>query len=148
MKIASFDTKERCPKDVLKVNSMSFSTELPIFSLVLLMIECSMDNDSIVNELTSSFNYDLIEYLRLIAPLCFLNKHNPKYVSFGDDIFDISTKAEGGIIDEITVTRFLYHPATPFTDYDIQTPLTKLLNGGFGESIITSSAYKKEPEKR
>lgn len=58
MKIASFDTKERRPKDVLKVNSMLFSTDLPILSLVLLMIECGMDNDSIINELTLSYSYD------------------------------------------------------------------------------------------
>lgn len=148
VKIASFDTKERRPKDVLKVNSMLFSTDLPILSLVLLMIECGMDNDSIVNELTSSYGYDSIEYLRLIAPLCFLNEQNPKYVSLGNDVFDISTKAEGGIINAITVTPISYHQAIPFAKFDIQTPLMKLLNGGFGESIITSSAYKKETEKR
>ena len=147
MKIASFDTKERRPKDVLKVNSMLFSTDLPILSLVLLMIECGMDNDSIINELTLSYSYDSTEYLRLIAPLCFLNEQNPKYVSLGNDVFDISTKAECGIINAITVTPILYHQAIPFTKFDIQTPLMKLLNGGFGESIITSSAYKKETEK-
>lgn len=148
MKIASFDTKERRPKDALKVNSMSFSTDLPIFSLVLLMIECGMDNDSIVNELTSSYGYDSTEYLRLIAPLCFLNEQNPSIVSFGDDIYNISTKAEGGIIHAITVVPILYHQAIPFTNYDIQTPLTKLLNGSFGEAIITSSAYKRVTEKQ
>ena len=148
MKIASFDTKERRPKEALKVNSMSFSTDLPIFSLVLLMIECGMDNDSIVNELTSSYGYDSIEYLRLIAPLCFLNEQNPSIVSFGDDIYNISTEAEGGIINAITVVPILYHQAIPFTNYDIQTPLTKLLNGGFGEAIITSSAYKRVTEKQ
>ena len=58
MKIASFDTKERQRGKALKVNSMSFSTELPIFSLILLMIECGLDNDSIVNELTSYYDYD------------------------------------------------------------------------------------------
>ena len=148
MKIASFDTKERRPKDALKVNSMSFSTDLPIFSLVLLMIECGMDNDSIVNELTSSYGYDSTEYLRLIAPLCFLNEQNPSIVSFGDDIYNISTEAEGGIINAITVVPIFYHQAIPFTNYDIQTPLTKLLNGGFGEAIITSSAYKRVTEKQ
>ena len=148
MKIASFDTKDRLRRNALKVNSMSFSTDLPIFSLVLLMIECGMDNDSIVNELTSSYGYDSIEYLRLIAPLCFLNEQNPSIVSFGDDIYNISTEAEGGIINAITVVPILYHQAIPFTNYDIQTPLTKLLNGGFGEAIITSSAYKRVTEKQ
>lgn len=148
MKIASFDTKDRLRGNALKVNNMSFSTELPIFSLILLMIESGMDSDSIVNELTSSYSYDSTEYLRLIAPLCFLNEQNPSIVSFGDDIYNISTEAEGGIINAITVVPILYHQAIPFTKFDIQTPLMKLLNGGFGESIITSSAYKKETEKR
>lgn len=148
MKIASFDTKKRRPKDALKVNSMSFSTELPIFSLILLMIECGMDNDSIAKELTSSYSYDSTEYLRLVAPLCFLNEQNPKYVSLGNDIFDISTKAEDGIINVITVTPISYHQAISFANYDIQTPLTKLLSGGFSESITTSSAYKRVIEKQ
>ena len=148
MKISSFDTKDRLRGNALKVNSMSFSTDLPIFSLILLMIECGMDNDSIVNELTSSYSYDSAEYLRLMVPLCFLNKQNPKYVSLENAIFDISTEAEGGIINAITVTPILYHQAIPFTNYDIQTPLTKLLNGGFSESVITSSAYKRVTEKQ
>ncbi|MBR3986892.1 MAG: hypothetical protein IKK04_07035 [Bacteroidales bacterium] len=148
MKIASFDTKERRPKDALKVNSMSFSTDLPIFSLVLLMIECGMDNDSIVNELTSSYGYDSIEYLRLIAPLCFLNEQNLSFVSFEDGTYKISTKAEENVINAITVTIVINHQATPFSNYDIQTPLVKLLNGGFSESITTSSAYKRVTEKQ
>lgn len=148
MKIASFDTKERRPKDALKVNSMSFSTDLPIFSLVLLMIECGMDNDSIVNELTLSYGYDLIEYLRLIAPLCFLNEHNLSFVSFVDDTYKISTTAEENVINAITVTTVINHHAIPFSNYDIQTPLVKLLNGGFSESITTSSAYKRVSEKQ
>lgn len=148
MKIASFDTKERRPKDALKVNSMSFSTDLPIFSLVLLMIECGMDNDSIVNELTSSYGYDSIEYLRLIAPLCFLNEQNLLFVSFEGDTYKISTKAEENVINAITVTTVINHQAIPFSNYDIQTPLVKLLNGGFSESITTSSAYKRVSEKQ
>ena len=148
MKIASFDTKERRPKDALKVNSMSFSTDLPIFSLVLLMIECGMDNDSIVNELTSSYGYDSIEYLRLIAPLCFLNEQNLLFVSFEGDSYKISTKAEENVINAITVTTVINHQAIPFSNYDIQTPLVKLLNGGFSESITTSSAYKRVSEKQ
>lgn len=148
MKIASFDTKERRPKDALKVNSMSFSTDLPIFSLVLLMIECGMDNDSIVNELTSSYGYDSIEYLRLIVPLCFLNEQNLSFVSFEGDTYKISTKAEENVINAITVTTVINHQAIPFSNYDIQTPLVKLLNGGFSESITTSSAYKRVSEKQ
>lgn len=148
MKIASFDTKERRPKDALKVNSMSFSTDLPIFSLVLLMIECGMDNDSIVNELTLPYGYDSIEYLRLIAPLCFLNEHNLSFVSFEDDTYKISTIAEENVINAITVTTVINHQAIPFSNYDIQTPLVKLLNGGFSESITTSSAYKRVSEKQ
>ncbi len=148
MKIASFDTKERRPKDALKVNSMSFSTDLPIFSLVLLMIECGMDNDSIVNELTTSYGYDSIEYLRLIAPLCFLNEQNISFVSFENDTYKISTKAEENVINAITVTTVINHKAIPFSNYDIQTPLVKLLNGGFSESITTSSAYKRVSEKQ
>lgn len=149
MKIASFDTKERRRGNSLKVNSMSFSTELPIFSLILLMIECGMDNDSIVNELTSSYSYDSTEYLRLVAPLCFLNEQNPSFVSFGDNIYNISTEAEEGVINAITIIpTFSYHQAFPFTKYDIQTPLMKVLNGSFGESIITSSAYKRVLNKR
>ena len=148
MKIASFDTKERQRGKALKVNSMSFSTELPIFSLILLMIECGMDNDSIVNELTSYYDYDSTEYLRLITPLIFLNKQNPSIVSFEDDIYNISTEAEEGVINAITIIPTFSNHYIPFTNFDIQPPLTKLLNGGFGESIITSSAYKRVLDKR
>ena len=148
MKIASFDTKERQRGKALKVNRMSFSTELPIFSLILLMIECGMDNDSIVNELTSYYDYDSTEYLRLITPLIFLNKQNPSIVSFEDDIYNISTEAEEGVINAITIIPTFSNHYIPFTNFDIQPPLTKLLNGGFGESIITSSAYKRVLDKR
>ena len=149
LKIASFDTKERLRGNVLKVNSMSFSTELPIFSLILLMIESGMDIDSIVDELTSSYGYDPTEYLRLVAPLLFLNEQNPSIVSFGDNIYNISTKAEEGVINAISIIQSIsFYQAIPFTKFDIQTPLIKVLNGGFGESIITSSAYKRVLNKR
>ena len=148
MKIASFDTKERQRGKALNVNSMSFSTELPIFSLILLMIECGMDNDSIVNDLTSYYDYDSTEYLRLIAPLCFLNEQNLSFVSFEDDTYKISTKTEENVINAITVTSVINHQAIPFSNYDIQAPLVKLLNGGFSESITTSSAYKRVTKKQ
>ena len=149
LKIASFDTKERQRGKALKVNSMSFSTELPIFSLILLMIESGMDIDSIVDELTSSYGYDPTEYLRLVAPLLFLNEQNPSIVSFGDNIYNISTKAEEGVINAISIIQSIsFYQAIPFTKFDIQTPLIKVLNGGFGESIITSSAYKRVLNKR
>ncbi|MBQ5976374.1 MAG: hypothetical protein IJL48_11790 [Bacteroidales bacterium] len=144
-RICTFDTKERLLRKVIKVNSWSLSTELPIFSLVLILIECGMSNEDIIDILTSHYEYDALEYLRLITPLCILNNQVPTDVSFRDEAYNISTQTnDSGVIDTISVVNTFLYRTFPFSDYKIEPSLKKLLAGDFDDSIITSSAYYQE----
>lgn len=121
-KLTSFDTQERIRSAFFECLNMKFSTSLPLFHLIIYMIECRMSVDEIVEDLkklTLSVNYpkdlpkffpnDLLsimhqEYVRLTYPLYAISRMREfTEFSYGTAIYSISLKRENDIITDISI---------------------------------------------
>lgn len=111
-KLSLFDTQERIKGEYFEYKKIKFSTSLPIFHLILYMVECGMSEKEIVEDLktqiSSSSKDDLrtlcSEYLSLTYLFyVIINKREFKYFSYGALYFSISVEKENDIITEISV---------------------------------------------
>ena len=112
-KLTLFDTQERIKKDYFEYNKMKFSTSLPLFHLILYMVECGMFVNEIVTDLKTQITHvskgEMItmcqEYIRLTYPLYAITKKKDiKYFSYGVGKFEVSLKRENDIITDISVS--------------------------------------------
>lgn len=112
-KITMFDTQERIKKDFFEYRNMKFSTSLPIFNLIIFMIECGLSVDEIVADMTSQItnisrgemNIKLPEYLK-IRYLFYAIKEKKRiaYFMHGVGKFVVSERKEEDIITEIDIS--------------------------------------------
>lgn len=112
-KITMFDTQERIKKDYFEYRNMKFSTSLPIFHLIIYMIECGLSVDEIVADMTSQItnisrgemNIKLPEYLK-IRYLFYAIKEKKRiaYFRHGVGKFVVSERKEEDIITEIDIS--------------------------------------------
>ena len=112
-KLTMFDTQERIKKDFFEYRKMKFSTSLPIFNLIIYMIECGLSVDEIVADMTSQIttisrgemNIKLPEYLK-IRYLFYAIKEKKRiaYFMHGVGKFVVSERKEEDIITEIDIS--------------------------------------------
>lgn len=112
-KITMFDTQERIKKDYFEYRNMKFSTSLPIFHLIIYMIECGLSVDEIVTDLKSQktqgskseINIKLPEYLRITYIFYVINeKLRVLYFSYGICKFVVSERMKEDIVNEIDIS--------------------------------------------
>ena len=111
-KLALFDSQDRIRKSFYGNDELKFSTTLPIFHLIIYMVECGMSVDRIVEDLKrqiisqskAEMKTLCSEYMRLVYPFyAILNKAEIKYFSYRANIYSISVEKENDIITEISV---------------------------------------------
>ena len=112
-KLTMFDTQDRIRSEFFEYKHMKFSTSLPLFHLILYMVECGMSVDEIVTDLKSQITHTskgelrtmYQEYMRLTYPLyAIMNKREFTDFSYGADKYSISLKCENDIITDISVS--------------------------------------------
>jgi hypothetical protein len=112
-KLTLFDTQERIRSDFFEYNRMKFSTSLPLFHLIIYMIECRMSVDEIVADLkckithTSKREMSIMcrEYMRLSYPIYAIQMNRAfTEFSYGIEKYSISLKSENDIITDISIS--------------------------------------------
>lgn len=112
-KLTMFDTQDRIRSDFFEYKHMKFSTSLPLFHLILYMVECGMSVDEIVEDLKTQITHTskgemrtmCQEYMSLTYPLyAIMKKGEFSEFSYGTDKYSISVKCENDIITEISVS--------------------------------------------
>ena len=122
-KLTMFDTQERIKKNFFEYQNLKFSTSLPIFHLIIYMIECGLSVDEIVADMTSQItnisrgemNIKLPEYLK-ITYLFYAIKEKKRiaYFMHGVGKFVVSEKTDDDIITGIDIS-----PATQWENNTI-----------------------------
>ena len=111
-KLTLFDSQDRIRNTSFEYKKMNFSTSLPLFHLIIYMVECRMSVDEIVEDLklhiSSQSKADMktlcSEYMRLTYPLYAITKKRDIInFSYGTSIFEVSLKRENDIITDISV---------------------------------------------
>jgi len=111
-KLTLFDSQDRIRKNFFEYEKMKFSTSLPLFHLIIYMVECRMSVDEIVKDFKPNISTQskaemrmlCSEYIRLTYPLyAIMNKREFVFFSYGANIYSISVKRENDIITEISV---------------------------------------------
>ena len=91
---------------------MKFSTSMPLFHLIVYMVECGLSIDEIVNDLKTQITLRekremsilCPEYMQLTYPLYAIAKNmSISYFSFGTEHFFISEKKDNNVITEVEV---------------------------------------------
>ncbi len=112
-KLTLFDSQDRIRNTYFEYKKMNFSTSLPLFHLIIYMVECRMSVDEIVEDLKLQISSQskaemrtlCSEYIRLAYPLYAITKQREiKFFSYGANIFEVSLKRENDIITEISVS--------------------------------------------
>ena len=112
-KLTLFDSEDRIRNPYFEYEKMNFSTSLPLFHLIIYMVECGMSVDEIVEDLNTQISSQskaemrtlCSEYMRLVYPLYAISKKRYfKYFSYGASIFEVSLKRENGNITDISVS--------------------------------------------
>lgn len=111
-KLTLFDSQDRIRNGYFEFKNLGFSTSLPLFHLIIYMVECGMSVNEIVEDLKLQISSQskaemrtlCSEYMRLAYPIfAIMNKREIKYFSYGVDTYSISVRKENDIITEISV---------------------------------------------
>jgi hypothetical protein len=111
-KLTMFDTQDRIRSDFFEYKHMKFSTSLPLFHLILYMVECGMSVDEIVTDLKSQITHTskgemrnmCQEYIKLMYPLYSIKeKSNISCIQYGSEHFSISEITNNNIIIGVEV---------------------------------------------
>ena len=111
-KITTFDTQDRIRSDYYQYKHIKFSTSLPLFHLILYMVECGMPVDEIVADLKSQITHTskgemrtmCQEYIKMMYPLYSIKeKRNISCIQYGSEHFSISEITNNNIITGVEV---------------------------------------------
>lgn len=147
-KLTSFDTNDRIKKDVYEYQDIKFSTSLPLFHLIIFMIESGMSPDEIVadlntkigRKLTREMRIDISEYMRLMYPFYALKNEIFRYISYYDVHFYISTTKNNGIITNIqTVETMSWDNSVVILEKNNIEEVIKWCLDSFSSSINTAA---------
>ncbi len=110
-KLTMFDTQDRIKNEEYECYNMRFSTSLPLFHLIVYMVECGMSVKDIVTDLNAKVSVGkktemekiYIEYMRLMYPLYAINKEESlEYMEYGLIPYSVSEKKDDGVITDVT----------------------------------------------
>lgn len=112
-KLTLFDSQDRIRNTYFEYKKMNFSTSLPLFHLIIFMVECRMSVDDIIEDLKPQISSQskaemrtlCSEYMRLAYPIyAIIKKRDIKHFSYGASTFEVSLKRENDIITDISVS--------------------------------------------
>lgn len=112
-KLTMFDTQDRIKTAYFECNKMKFSTSMPLFHLIIYMVEMGLTLDEIVEDLKSQvthrekgeMSFLCPEYIRLTYPLYALKEYRDiNYFSYDTRKFSITRKTENEVITEVAVS--------------------------------------------
>ena len=147
-KLTSFDTNDRIKKDVYEYQDIKFSTSLPLFHLIIFMIESGMSPNEIVadlntkigRKLTGEMRIDISEYMRLMYPFYALKNEIFRYISYYDVHYYISTTKINGIITNIqTVETMSWDNSVVILEKNNIEEVIKWCLDSFSSSINTAA---------
>ena len=111
-KLTTFDTQDRIRRDYYEYKHMKFSTSMPLFHLILYMVECGMPVDEIVTDMKSQITHTSKgemrnmwqEYIKIMYPLYSIKvKSNISCIQYGSEHFSISEIKNNNIIIGVEV---------------------------------------------
>ena len=111
-KLTSLDTQDRIKKDHFEYKRMKFSTSLPLFHLIIYMVECGLSVDEIVDDLKTQIRHMskgemrimCQEYMALTYPVYAIMKGEFTDFSYGAEKYSISVNSVDDIITNISVS--------------------------------------------
>ena len=103
-RIMSFDYKTRQKKSTTKIMNYQFSTELPIFKTLCLMIECGLSKKEIEEDLLLQSDQNVESYIELVYPL-HLQASDMFFNSYqvGNNVYDALIKSK--LVEKVEVER-------------------------------------------
>ena len=111
-KLTTFDTQDRIRSDYYQYKHMKFSTSMPLFHLILYMVECGMPVDEIVTDLKSQIRSIskgemrnmCQEYIKMMYPLYTIKeKRSISCIEYGSEHFAISEITNNNVIIGVEV---------------------------------------------
>ena len=105
VRLSDLNLSTRIYRSVLKCpHGIDLSMELPIFKLLIYMTELGMSYGDIDEDLSLNTNYKLIDYLKLVYPLCYISKTPPnKFFDCGSNRIQVELIKEGNVVKEISI---------------------------------------------
>ena len=112
-KLTLFDTQDRIKKNYYEYHNMKFSTTMPIFHLIIYMVEMGLTVDEIVNDLkaqiTSIRKEEMkilcVEYMKLTYLLYAIKENRSiSCIQYGAEHFNISEKIDNDVITGVEVS--------------------------------------------
>lgn len=87
-RLCNFDTNCRIKRDYIEMCGQEWgvSTSLPLFHLIIFMIECGLSIKEIVQDLSYKHEYDDVEYATLLFPLFYMTQKPFEYLRDSDNI--------------------------------------------------------------
>ena len=105
VRLYDLDLSTRIYRPILKCpHEIELSMELPIFKLLIYMTELGMSYADIDEDLSLKTNYNSIDFLKLIYPLCYINKQSPaKIFDVGSKRIEVVFEKKDNVITKIDV---------------------------------------------
>ena len=109
VRLYDLDLSTRIYRPILKCpQKIELSMELPIFKLLIYMTELGMSYADIDEDLLLKTNYNSIDYLKLIYPLCCISKSSPaKIFEIGSKRIEVIFEKKDNVITKIDVEECL-----------------------------------------
>lgn len=87
-RLCNFDTNSRIKHDYIEMcgQGCGVSTSLPLFHLIIFMIECGLSIKEIIQDLSYKHEYDDVEYATLLFPLFYMAQKPFEYLRDSDNI--------------------------------------------------------------
>ncbi len=133
-KLTLFDTQDRIKSQEYECYNMKFSTSLPLFHLIIYMVECGMSLKDIVTDLNTKVSVGkkeemgkrYIEFMRLMYPLYAIHgKGSLEYVEYGLVHYSVSEEKNNGVITDV-----VFHPTLTWGN-----PIVKMNNRNIEDTI-------------
>lgn len=111
-KLTLFDTQDRIKGQKYECYNMKLSTSLPLFHLIIYMVECGMSVKDIVTDLNAKVSVgkkeemerSYIEFMRLMYPLYTIHeKRSLEYMEYGLEHYSVSEEKDDGVIIDVAI---------------------------------------------
>jgi len=115
VRLYSLDVSNRIFKPTFKSRSgHELSTQLPVFKLIIYMIELGMSYWDIKKDLELQRDKYFVEYLKLIYPLYLMFEDSPKYTFiYGDKHIHVQLEINESIVNAVKTENYaLFNPAS------------------------------------
>jgi hypothetical protein len=143
VKITKFNYQTRIISNTCKINERLYSTELPLFKLILLMIEIGLSKKEIMEDFNLYNKKMFTEYFTLIFPIINNQQLTNQAFFYKKEQHHFATEMEKDVIIKIYPSNYYLLNSQPsITDNDINDNLEILLNNNFNGTLNLSTLKK------